>query len=181
MDDIAQAQQRLQQGDVIAYPTEAVFGLGCDPFNQQAVERILELKVRPVDKGLILVAAKPEALKDLTQLYDQAWSQQVLASWQNTEQAVSWVLPKTPLCPAWISGQHDSVAVRVSHHPLVKQLCGDQVLVSTSANPAGLEPARSCQEVKAYFGDQVWCLAGELGGLAQPSQIWQAETGLRLR
>lgn len=181
MDLITQAQQRIQQGDVIAYPTEAVFGLGCDPFNQQAVLQLLALKQRAVEKGLILVAANPQALADLTLLNHQAWSQHVLNSWQDTNQAISWVLPKTNLCPAWISGAHDSVAVRVSHHPIVKALCGDGVLVSTSANPAGKEPARSCQQVNDYFADQVWCLDAPLGGLAQPSQIWHAQTGQRLR
>lgn len=180
-DQIQQAKLKIQNGEVIAYPTEAVFGLGCDPFNQQAVERILVLKQRSVEKGLILVAAKPQALVDLTHLNNQAWSQQVLDSWQNPEQAITWVLPKTALCPNWISGQHDSVAVRISHHPVVQALCGEGVLVSTSANPASLEPARSCLQVKDYFADQVWCLQAELGGLNQPSQIWHAQTGKQLR
>ncbi|WFE69610.1 Sua5/YciO/YrdC/YwlC family protein [Thiomicrospira sp. R3] len=178
---VAIAKDKLKQGEVIAYPTEAVFGLGCDPFNQQAVERILSLKQRAVEKGLILVAAKPEAFVTLTQLYNQAWSQKVLDSWHNPMQAVTWLLPKTDSCPVWVSGQHDSVAVRVSHHPIVQALCGEGVLVSTSANPATLEPARSCQQVKDYFGDQVWCLNAELGGLAKPSQIWDALSGQRLR
>lgn len=181
MDLITQAHQRIQQGEVIAYPTEAVFGLGCDPFNQQAVLRLLALKQRAVEKGLILVAAHPQAFAGLTLLNHQAWSDQVLSSWQDPNQAISWVLPKTDLCPTWISGAHDSVAVRVSHHPIVKALCGDGVLVSTSANPAGEEPARSCQQVNDYFADQVWCLDAALGGLAQPSQIWHAQTGQRLR
>lgn len=180
-DLIEQAKRKIQQGEVIAYPTEAVFGLGCDPFNQQAVEQILALKQRPVEKGLILVAANPQALADLTELHHQAWSQQVLDSWQNPAQAITWVLPKTALCPDWISGQHDSVAVRVSHHPVVQALCGEGVLVSTSANPASLEPARSCQQIKDYFADQVWCLEEALGGLTQPSQIWHAQTGKQLR
>lgn len=175
------ARNKINQGEVIAYPTEAVFGLGCDPFNQQAVERILFLKQRPIEKGLILVAAKPEAFMNLTQLYNQAWSQKVLDSWQNSMQAVTWLLPKTDQCPVWVSGEHDSVALRVSHHPIVQALCGEGVLVSTSANPATLEPARSCQQVKEYFGDLVWCLSAELGGLAQPSQIWDARSGQRLR
>ena len=53
----------LQDGKVIAYPTEAVFGLGCDPDNQQAVEELLQLKQRPVEKGLILIAASYEQLR----------------------------------------------------------------------------------------------------------------------
>jgi L-threonylcarbamoyladenylate synthase len=178
---LQQARERLAQGEVIAYPTEAVFGLGCDPFNQAAVNRLLTLKQRPVEKGLILVAAHADALAALTHLYQQAWSDKVLASWQAPTQAITWLLPKTPACPEWISGRHATVAVRVSHHPQVRALCGEGVLVSTSANPASAEPARDCQQVAAYFGDEFPCLAAPLGGLAQPSQIWDAQSGERLR
>ncbi|NCC37711.1 MAG: hypothetical protein EOM24_37735, partial [Chloroflexia bacterium] len=100
--DLQQARERLAQGEVIAYPTEAVFGLGCDPFNQAAVNRLLTLKQRPVEKGLILVAAHADALAALTHLYQQAWSDKVLASWQAPTQAITWLLPKTPACPEWI-------------------------------------------------------------------------------
>jgi L-threonylcarbamoyladenylate synthase len=175
------ALQKIGQGEVIAYPTEAVYGLGCDPFNRVAVEKILTLKQRPVEKGLILVAADAQALQNLVELNHQAWSSKILQSWQDSRQAITWLIPKKPACPDWISGQHDTVAVRVSHHPLVKALCGDGVLVSTSANPASLDPAMNCQQVKDYFGDQVYCVEGELGGLSQPSQIWDARTDQRLR
>lgn len=175
------AQQHYQQGRVIAYPTEAVYGLGCDPLNQQAVEQVLALKQRPVEKGLILVAAHPQALQAFAQIEQADWSERVLKSWQDTRQAITWLLPKTRHCPAWISGQHASVAVRVSHHPTVKSLCQDQVWVSTSANPAGEAPALNCQTVRDYFGDELLCIDAPLGGLAQPSQIWDGLSLTRLR
>ena len=53
---VQQAAQAIRAGAVIAYPTEAVWGLGCDPWDEEAVERLLLLKGRSVDKGLILVA-----------------------------------------------------------------------------------------------------------------------------
>jgi L-threonylcarbamoyladenylate synthase len=175
------ALNKIAQGEVIAYPTEAVFGLGCDPFNEQAVDDLLALKQRPVEKGMILVAASPSALAQITEVNHQPWTDKVLNSWTNPEQAITWLLPKKPNCPHWISGEHSTVAVRVSHHPVVKRLCGDGVLVSTSANLAGQPPARSCQDVAGYFQDRVWCLDAPLGGLLQPSQIWDAQSGKRLR
>lgn len=178
---ISEARLRIEQGEVIAYPTEAVFGLGCDPFNYEAVQQLLKLKQRPESKGLILVAADIKPLLKLTQLANQPWTQQVLDAWQQRDQAISWVLPKTDACPAWISGQHNSVAVRISHHPIVQSLCGDGVLVSSSANPASLNPAKNCQQVHDYFDQQVWCLDAPLGGLANPSQIWNAKTGQQIR
>lgn len=181
LEQISEARQRIQQGEVIAYPTEAVYGLGCDPLNQVAVHKLLALKQRPESKGLILIGAELKALAKFAQLEHQAWSQKIIESWKQTEQAITWVVPKTDYCPNWISGKYDTVAVRLSHHPIVQTLCGDQVLVSTSANPASLEPAKSCQQITDYFADQVWCLEAELGGLASPSQIWDAQTDQRLR
>jgi len=170
--------------NLFAYPTEAVYGLGCDPLDESAVLAILKLKQRPVEKGLILVAADITALAKFADVFNPQWSVRLQQAWSDTQRAVTWVVPKTQACPDWISGQHNSVAVRVSHHPLVKQLAQtmpDGVMVSTSANPASLEPARSAAEVKSYFGEQLHCVAGELGGLAQPSEIWDAKSLSRLR
>ncbi len=169
---------------VFAYPTEAVYGLGCNPLDEQAVLEILRLKQRPVEKGLILVAADMTALKKFADVFNPQWSDKLQQAWSDTQRAVTWVVPKTLSCPNWISGQHQSVAVRVSHHPLVKTLAQampDGVLVSTSANPAALVPARSETEVIAYFGADLPCISGELGGLTQPSEIWDAQTLARLR
>lgn len=181
LEQISEARLRIQQGDVIAYPTEAVYGLGCDPLNQQAVERLLALKQRPQSKGLILIAAEAKTLEQFCKLQHQAWSQKILDSWKQADQAITWVIPKKESCPNWISGDHTSVAVRLSHHPIVRALCGDSVLVSTSANPATLSPAKNCQQVAEYFNHQVWCLEAALGGLENPSQIWDAQTDQRLR
>lgn len=181
LEQISEARLRVKQGEVIAYPTEAVYGLGCDPLNQQAVEHLLHLKERPQSKGLILVAAEVKALEKFCKLQHQAWSQKILDSWNQPDFAMTWIIPKTDHCPSWISGDHQTVAVRVSHHPIVQALCGNDVLVSTSANPATLSPAKNCQQVADYFNQQVWCLDAPLGGLANPSQIWDAQTDKRLR
>lgn len=182
--DLSKLQQQLIQGEVIAYPTEAVFGLGCDPLNQQAVEKLLALKQRSVEKGLILVASKPESLEKFVDLHNQIWLQQVLDSWADKTQAITWLIPKKSTCPAWLTGKFETLAVRVSNHPVVRELCDlmpDGVLVSTSANPHNQSPALSCDEVKNYFGESLICVAGELGKLDQPSKIFDAKTGARLR
>lgn len=182
--DLTKLQNLLIQGEVIAYPTEAVFGLGCCPLNQQAVEKLLALKQRSVEKGLILVASKPESLEKFVDLHNQAWSQQVLESWTDKTQAITWLIPKKPACPLWLTGKFETLAVRVSHHPLVQEICDLMpagVLVSTSANLHNQPPALSCEEVENYFGKDLICVAGELGKLAQPSKIFDAKTGTKLR
>jgi len=177
------AAQSLRAGQVLAYPTEAVWGLGCDPFNQQAVEQILRLKQRPVEKGVILIAANLAQVESYLSGLTAEQYQRVVDSWQPDQGANTWLVPLTPQIPVWISGEHDRVAIRVSQHPLVQALClaYGGAIVSTSANPAGAEPARTAEQIQAYFGDQVPCVTGEVGALANPSVIRDAISGQVLR
>ncbi|ENZ5483441.1 tRNA threonylcarbamoyladenosine biosynthesis protein RimN [Serratia marcescens BIDMC 44] len=172
----------LHQQQVIAYPTEAVFGLGCDPDSEQAVNALLALKQRPWEKGLILIAADYTQLKPY--IDDSALSEQqrvtMFASWPGP---VTWVLPARPETPRLLTGRFSSLAVRVSDHPLVQQLCRQygKPLVSTSANLSGQEPCRSADEVARQFGEAFPVLAGEVGGRLNPSEIRDALTGEQIR
>ncbi len=180
--NITDAVEILQAGGVIAYPTEAVYGLGCDPFNLQAVEKLFHVKQRPVQKGLILIAASVEQISSYVELKGRSWEVEVLASWPGP---MTWVLPvkATANLPDWITGGRKTVAIRVSAHPTVQALCNEfgQPIVSTSANLSKQEPARSCAEIKQLFQESVWCLEGELGELSQPTQIRDALSGQVLR
>ncbi|MEA3404703.1 MAG: L-threonylcarbamoyladenylate synthase [Pseudomonadota bacterium] len=178
--DISVAVKALKSGEVIAYPTEAVFGLGCDPFNEQAVQNLFHVKQRPMEKGVILVAASVEQILSYVQLIDTAWEQQVLDSWPGP---VTWVLPLKQIMPNWITGGRDTVAIRVSDHPIVQALCSDfgKPIVSTSANITNQPPAKSCEDVLNVFGDELICVEGELGNLKQPTQIKDSQTGKTLR
>lgn len=169
----------VARGGVIAYPTEAVWGLGCDPANEQAIQRILILKDRPWQKGLVMVAANFEQLAPWLEPLTAEQQSLVQATWPGP---VSWVLPCKASVSKWLKGEHQTLAVRVSAHPMVKALCEQTgPLVSTSANPAGEEPARSLAEVMAYFPQGLdYLLPGELGGRAQPSEIRTLD-GQRLR
>lgn len=168
----------LHQEQVIAYPTEAVFGLGCDPDSELAVNKLLALKQRPWEKGLILIADNYEQLKsyiDDSQLTEEQ-KQAMFAMWPGP---VTWVLPAKATTPKWLTGQFDTLAVRVTDHPLVKELCRQygKPLVSTSANLSGLEPCRTTDEVVAQFKDSIPILDGAVGGRQNPSEIRDAKTG----
>ncbi|NIK10550.1 L-threonylcarbamoyladenylate synthase [Xanthomonas arboricola] len=173
----------LTRGGVIAYPTEAVWGLGCDPRQQAAVLRLLEIKRRPVDKGVIVVAASVGVLHawvDMDALA-AARRQEVLASWPGPH---TWILPITAQAPRWVTGTHDGLAVRISAHPLVAALCAawGGPLVSTSANLAGEPPARSRQALDpALLASIDGVVDGEVGALAQPTRIRDARSGQILR
>ncbi|MDB6163409.1 MAG: tRNA threonylcarbamoyladenosine biosynthesis protein RimN [Xanthomonadaceae bacterium] len=180
---IAEAVAALRRGAVIAYPTEAVWGLGCDPFDEGAVLRLLALKQRPVDKGLILVAAARDAfapLLDWHALSDEC-REAVFATWPGPH---TWVVPAGDRVPRWITGRHDGVAVRVSAHPVVVALCAafGGPLVSTSANPAGLPAPRTRTDITEDLIDSLdgW-VAGDTGGLAAPTDIRDARSGAILR
>lgn len=155
-----------------AYPTEAVFGLGCDPLSEVAMLEILRLKSRPVEKGVILIAGDFEQLRPFVHIDKTlpAHQQKIFDSWPGP---TTWLLPKSNLTPSWISGDSELVAVRVTDHPLVKQMCQrvNSPMVSTSANPAGAEPARTSQEVRSYFGDELLIVDGSLGKQQTPSVI----------
>ena len=173
----------LHAGGVIAYPTEAVWGLGCDPFDETAVRRLLAIKQRPVDKGLILVAA---SLPQLDGLVD--WDallpvrrDAVFASWPGPH---TWVVPATARTPRWITGAHDSVAVRVSAHPVVVALCDafGGALVSTSANPAGAPAPRTLASIDArLLAATDGGVPGETSGLPRPTPIRDARSGAEIR
>jgi L-threonylcarbamoyladenylate synthase len=182
-DTINATVHALRRGGVVAYPTEAVWGLGCDPFDEQAVTRLLAIKQRPVDKGLILIAAdvaQLDASVDWAALPSDRRAA-VQASWPGPN---TWTVPVTGRVPAWIRGAHASVAVRVSDHPTVIALCRafDGPLVSTSANLSGKPPAFHRADLDpVLLGLLDAVCEGETGGLAAPTAIRDALSGAVLR
>lgn len=176
------ALEALDAGGVIAYPTEAVWGLGCDPFDAEAVERILYLKQRPVEKGLIVVAASAEQVAALVEPLTSHQKSMLRETWPGP---TTWLLPDPDQCfPSWVRGNFSSVAVRVSAHPLVRKLClaYGGPLISTSANPSTLPPARSRIRVEKWFGREVdYVLPGRLGGNPRPSTIRDINNGEAIR
>ena len=178
---VNEAVHVLHQGGVIAYPTEAVYGLGCDPANHQAVQKLLDLKQRDRDKGLILIAAEFEQLLPFLAEIDDSLKEQALATWPGP---VTWLWPAKSGVSTWLRGEHATIAIRVTDHPLAAELCREfgGALVSTSANVSGNQPARNAEQVWAQFKDQLdFVLEGEVGGLAKPSQIRDVLSGKNFR
>ena len=170
------AARFLNKGGIVAYPTEAVYGLGCLPDKRDAVYRLLLLKKRSISKGFILVAAFPEQLEKYVYYPDASVREMVFASWPGP---VTWLLPAKRETPVWIKGSHATVAVRVSGHSVVRTLCREVgALVSTSANPEHKLPARTLRKVVEYFGHTLdYIVPGEVGGLAGPTEIRDAISG----
>jgi L-threonylcarbamoyladenylate synthase len=178
---IREAVRRIAAGGVIAYPTETVYGLGCDPFNGVAVLKLLELKQRMLDQGVILIASDLAQLEPLLLPLSPATRKRILKSWPGP---VTWTLPCLPETPVWLRGRHDTLAVRVSSHPVARALCDcwDGPLVSTSANRHGRAPATSPLAVRLAFDDELdYIVHGAIGPGSKPSEIRDGVTGDILR
>lgn len=178
---IDQAAQYLREGRIIAYPTEAVFGLGCDPDNETAVRQLLTLKGRPLSAGLILIADRFERFEPYIKPVSSVLRRQAGSSWPGP---VSWLFPRADSVPDWLAGKHDTIALRLTAHPLCRALCAafEGAIVSTSANPSSAEPARSAGQVEEYFGSFLGgVVEGALGGDEKPSEIRDLVSGEVIR
>ncbi len=174
---VKQAAHTIREGGLVAYPTEAVFGLGCDPQFGPAVLRLLALKHRPVDKGVILIAAEESQLQAYLGRITKDMRSRMDATWPGP---VTWLAPARSEVPQWLRGAHDTIAVRVTAHPPAAELCrcAGQAIVSTSANVSGRPPARSALQVRRLFGESIdYLLPGRVGGLAGPTEIRDLRTG----
>jgi L-threonylcarbamoyladenylate synthase len=175
------AARIVRGGGVIAYPTEAVFGLGCNPRDCAAVTRVLAIKRRCWRKGLILIGADWAQVERYAVLPPEPARSEVLASWPGP---YTWVLDARADAPRWITGGRSSVAVRVTAHPLAQALCRavGAAIVSTSANVSRRPPHRRLLRLRRDLGRQVdYVLAGALGSLAEPTRIKDGRSGRVLR
>jgi L-threonylcarbamoyladenylate synthase len=179
--DTTEAADSLRRGQIIAYPTEAVFGLGCDPLNETAVLQLLSLKNRPVSAGLILIASCFEQFEPWIARVSAGQLEKANATWPGP---VTWLFPKAGDVPDFIAGAHDTIAIRVTAHKPCVDLCNafGGPVVSTSANPHSAPPATSSGEVEVYFGPYLGgILTGPLGGRSGTSEIRDLQTGKVIR
>ncbi len=173
----------LRDGGVLAYPTEAVFGLGCNPHDRAAFDRLFALKQRPSTQGVLLIAAdfgQVERYIDLAAVPAHVMLQ-VHADWPGPH---TWIFPRSARVPDWIAGSHAGIALRVTAHAPAAALCRawGGALVSTSANPHGHPPARAAQAVAEYFADGLdGLLDAPLGNERNPTVIRDAISGAMIR
>ncbi len=170
--------EHFRSGKVFAYPTEAMFGLGCDPDNQEAVNKLLLLKNRSVKKGLILIASDFLQVQKYLKPLSEKQRQYTQAS------TTTYIYPALDSAPDWLTGDFNSLAVRITTHPVVRELCItlDSAIISTSANISGKEPARTLEEISMQFDHKIsMILEGELGKSKKPSTIRDSISGKIIR
>ncbi|OSI08490.1 L-threonylcarbamoyladenylate synthase [Neisseria zoodegmatis] len=170
----------LKRGGLIAYPTESCYGIGCLPQRSTALKKLIRVKKRPQNKGMIVIGSSVSQLLPLL----ERPSEKVIAMLE-----CEWPAPTTFLLPCrnqpiLLRGKgREKLAVRVPAHHSARQLCAmlSTPLVSTSCNRSGGRPCKSEREVRRQFGRKVWVVGGRTGDLKSPSHIIDAETGKRLR
>jgi len=173
-EDIRLATKALKVGAIIAYPTEAVFGLGCDPFNESAVAELRSLKNRDASNGFILIASNWDQLKDFVDISNV---DNHMSGWPGP---LTKIFPASRQAPQNVCAQNQTIAVRLTNHPIAKKICAafGGAIVSTSANEEGMPPATTSDEVEDYFPTEIEVIVdGPLGNLNEPTRIINAITG----
>ena len=170
----------IRRGGIIAYPTESVFGLGCDPDQLQALEKIVRIKKRSPEKGLIiLVSDIKQALP-----YIQPLTQTQITQINHAQsRATTWLIPRQPDVSILLCGSHDRLAVRLTQHPIARAICEftNQALVSTSCNLSNKPEMKTALEVRNKLGTLLdLVITGSCGG-QKPSQIIDLVSGRVLR
>ncbi|HJO35695.1 MAG: L-threonylcarbamoyladenylate synthase [Pseudomonadota bacterium] len=171
----------LVAGGVLAYPTEAVYGIGCDPWQPAALARVRDIKQRPAAQGFILLVPEVDAALALIGEIPAAQRVQMQRDWPGP---YTWVCPAGPGVPPGVQAEDGTIALRVSAHPLAAALVRrfGRPLVSTSANRRGATPARTAVEVEHALGRLIdFTLPGSTDPSAAPTTIRDARDGRLLR
>ena len=179
--NIYKAVEHLKKDGVIAYPTEGLYGLGCNPFSQTAVMKLLEIKKRSVRRGLILVASDFSQIRPLITPLPSYAKAQVMETWPGP---VTWLFPISEHAPSWIIGDHNTIAIRISNHPVIQGLCTifDGPIVSTSANITGYPSIRDLRSIQICFSEKIdFIVQGSMGDLKDATPIRDALTGEEIR
>jgi len=178
---IVNAVDALRAGGVIAYPTEYCFGLGCDPRDVDALSRLLEIKQRQRDRGVILVAATLEQVSEYAELKNLSRLDEIIQSWPGPN---TWILPAKNSVSAWVRGKHASIAMRISQHVTCQALCTEfgHPIVSTSANRHGQDALLNTSDVMREFSQELnYVVDAPVGHATRASTIRDAISGEQLR
>ncbi len=175
---IRRAADILLGGGVIAYPTEGVYGLGCMPDDAGAILRILSIKHRDPGKGLILIASDRAQFNDWLDVSGSKIPE------PDASCPTTWIAPARPGLSALVTGHRQSLAIRITTHPIATAICDavESPIVSTSANQAGRPVARNRIVLQRNFGACVdYIVPGDCGPASGPSEIRHLKTGMVLR
>lgn len=150
---IAQAAVHLREGHLVVFPTDTVYGVGSDAFNETAVEELYVVKGRPLEKGIPILLSDGDALASVARSVPEMARELMARFWPGP---LTLIVPKRPELPAKLS-PNENVAVRMPDNDVARTLIGAAggAVAATSANRSGDPPARTAQEAEAALGGQV--------------------------
>lgn len=148
---IANAIKILKEGGVIAYPSDTIPGLGCLPDQQQALQRISNIKKRCSSKAYILLGSK---WSQFSPFVAEDWL--IWLSKQETTTPTTWVVPCKRRTLSLLTAEFETIAVRLVRHPVVEKLCrACGVITSTSINLSGQETIVDLENLPQHFVEEV--------------------------
>ncbi len=176
--DVAAAARAIKRGEIVGVPTDTVYGIAADLYDEAALDRLYELKGRNDGKPIAILVASLEQGLSLGAMSDRALE---LAD-RHWPGAVTLVVPRLDTAPGWLGDtKRRTVALRCPDHPVALELLDlTGPLAVTSANMADDQPVQSADEARAVFdGDVLTYLPGDAGGgrpstlvdLTQPSEV----------
>lgn len=148
------AVEALRRGEVLVYPTDTIYGLGCRIDDDRAVRRIYEIKNRPAVEPLPVLLADPVQVDDYAREVSPVARRLISRFWPGP---LTLVLRRSARIPSIVAGGGDTVALRVPGHPLPRALVRELgvPIVGTSANSHGMPPPVTAQQAVFDLGDRV--------------------------
>jgi L-threonylcarbamoyladenylate synthase len=152
-DDIKRCVETLKAGGVVLYPTDTVWGLGCDALNEEAVEKVFDVKERPREKSMIVLLAEA---RDVLQ-YVAAPHPDIIALLEDFERPTTVIYENALGFPDNVVGADGSIAIRVTNDPFCKALIKRyrRPIVSTSANVSGQPTPATFEAVSPQIKERV--------------------------
>ncbi|MBU0664310.1 MAG: threonylcarbamoyl-AMP synthase [Proteobacteria bacterium] len=156
-EDFRRAVSVLEQGGIVAFPTETFYGLAVDPFNEKALTDLFNMKGRSLHKPFLVLIQDESQLSDLASSIPHTYRPLMKAFWPGP---LTLVFPAVPGLSSLLTGESGGIGVRISPHPVAGifgRMWG-RPMTATSANLSGMPAARTAEEVQRYFGDGVSCI-----------------------
>ncbi len=180
-DDFRRAVASLEQGGIVAFPTETFYGLAVDPFNEQAVNNLYRLKGRPLHKPFLVLIQDASQLPMLARSIPHVYELLMREFWPGP---LTLVFPAVSGLSTVLTGAGLGIGVRISPHP-VAMVLGEmwgKPMTATSANRSGMQAACSASEVRQIFGEGVACIldGGRTQGTMSSTVVGLEQGELRL-